>query len=511
MAFPTKQLVRLIASGYPIVYLVSWEEERVERMLRLIVEKAGSRPLKFYHWTCTEGLKNEIKTVPNTLDVNSAIDAVIQSEESGFFLFKDLQFYLSDPSTIRKLKNSYKHLRAKGKTIFLLSPSMDQLPSELEKEITILDIDLPDLKEAQAVIQSVVGKARNSKAIIENSESGIISKLTNALLGLGAVEMELALKRSLIGKSAIDMEVIDSILDEKAQMIRKSSSLELTRSNLTLDDIGGLENLKEWLEIRSKAFSGEAKGFELDKPKGILIMGVSGCGKSLCAKAISSAWGLPLLRLDLNRVYGNSNSSPEETFRVSIKTVEAVSPCILWLDEIEAGITRSDEKTGDSPASRIFGHFLTWMQEKSLPVFVAATANQIQLLPPEILRKGRFDEIFFVTLPTESERKEIFRIHLEKRNLVAEDFDIASLAKNTQGLSGAEIEQAVISGMYDALAKNRTIDDNALVVAASSTVPLSITMREEISKLERWAANRAIKASKSKESWMPPPPPPPEE
>ncbi len=318
----------------------------------------------------------------------------------------------------------------------------------------------------------------------------------NALQGLGALEMELALRRTLVGRDELGEDAVDALLEEKAQLVRKSGTLDFVRARVDIDKVGGLENIKEWLEVRRLAFSSEAKEFGLDTPKGILLMGISGCGKSLCAKAIATAWNLPLLRLDLNQVYSEAFGSPEEAFRKAIKTVEASAPCVLWIDEIEAGITRSGEKSGDSPTSRIFGYFLTWMQEKAYPVFVTATANQIDLLPPEILRKGRFDEIFFITLPNLKERKEIFRIHLQNRGKNPESFNLDSLAKNTEGLSGAEIEQAVISALFESYSKGKELDDRELIIAASSIVPLSTTMREEISKLERWASNRAVKASR---------------
>ena len=249
--------------------------------------------------------------------------------------------------------------------------------------------------------------------------------------------------------------------------------------------------------MRSLAFSSKAKEFGLDQPKGVLVMGISGCGKSLCCKSIATMWNIALLRLDLNQVYSGVTGSPEEAFRKAIKTVEAAAPCVLWIDEIEAGLARSGEKTTDSPLSRIFGYFLTWMQEKSVPVFIAATANQIDLLPPEILRKGRFDEIFFVTLPNFNERREIFEIHLKQRGKDPSSFDLSSLAKNTEGLSGAEIEQAVVSALFESFSKGKELDDRELIIATSSIVPLSTTMREEISRLERWASDRAVKASKN--------------
>jgi vesicle-fusing ATPase len=244
--------------------------------------------------------------------------------------------------------------------------------------------------------------------------------------------------------------------------VRKSGTLDFVRIRVDIDKVGGLENIKEWLKVRRLAFSSEAKEFGLDTPKGILLMGISGCGKSLCAKAISTAWNLPLLRLDLNQVCSEAFGSPEAAFRKTIKTVEATAPCVLWIDEIEAGITRSGEKSGDSPTSRIFGYFLTWMQEKAYPVFVTATANQIDLLPPEILRKGRFDEIFFITLPNQKERREIFRIHLQNRGKNPDGFDLDSLAKNTEGLSGAEIEQAVISALFESFSKGRSLTTGSL-------------------------------------------------
>jgi SpoVK/Ycf46/Vps4 family AAA+-type ATPase len=506
MPFPSGVIERFITAGYPILYLVSWEEERVESMIRILGKKLFGDFVRFYTWSCTGGMRGEEGIVGETNDVIQALDKVIDSKETGFYFFKDLNFFLNDPRLIRKLKDIYQKLRKSSKTLFILSPSL-VIPNELEKEVTVIDIGLPDADEAGTIFDGVIksGEIQNSIA------PEIREKCIRALLGLGAVQMELALRRTFIGrentvapqKPSLPIatpdpgeEIIDALLEEKAQLIRKSGTLEFVRTRVSLEDIGGLENLKEWLKTRALAFSPKAKEFGLDMPKGVLLMGISGCGKSLCAKAVATAWGLPLLRLDLNQVYSGTFGSPEESFRRAIKTVEAVAPCVLWIDEIEAGITRSGEKTGDSPASRIFGYFLTWMQEKEQMVFIAATANQIDLLPPEILRKGRFDEIFFVPLPSKNDRKEIFRIHLRSRGKNPDLFDLDSLAKNTEGLSGAEIEQAVVSALFESFAKGKELDDRELIIAASSIVPLSTTMREEISRLERWASNRAIRASR---------------
>lgn len=495
MPFPTEIIKRFIAAKYPILYLVSWEEERVERMVKLLGTELFTNTLKFYTWSCIAGMRNNGAEISETRDVIQALDRVISDEETGFYIFRDLHFILSEPRLIRKLRDIYQILRSSYKTAFILSPEL-VLPNELQKEITVVDIGLPDMDELGKIFDMAVASNKNSETIKSSLTPALREKCIRAMLGLGSVETGLALTRTLIGREGVDEGVVDALLEEKAQLVRKSGTLEFVRARIGLDDIGGLENLKEWLETRALAFSPEAKKFGLDMPKGLLIMGISGCGKSLCAKAVATAWDLPLMRLDLNQVYSGASGSPEEAFQRAVKTVEAMAPCVLWIDEIEAGITRSGEKTSDSATSRIFGYFLTWMQEKRYPVFVAATANRIDLLPPEILRKGRFDEIFFVPLPSEKERREIFRIHLLSRGRKPELFDLDSLAKNTEGLSGAEIEQAVVSALFESFSKRKELDDIELIIASSSMVPLSTTMREEISRLERWAFNRAVKASK---------------
>jgi len=493
MSFPTKRIEKFVKAEFPILYLISWEEHRIEEALRLLAKNYFQEDYKFYTWSCTDGIKGADGKVENSIEALNALNNMLENNHKGFYLFKDLHFFINDPKIIRKLKDLYQQLRRSSKTLFILSPSL-VLPSELEKEVTVFDIGLPDKEEAQGIFDDVISSFPGNLQNHFNSE--LRDKCINAMLGLGSSEMELALKRIFLGERDTDIEIVDALLDEKAQLVRKTGTLEFITKRIGLDHIGGLENLKEWLNIRALAFSHEAEEFGLDMPKGVLIMGISGCGKSLCAKAVATVWNLPLLRLDLNQVYSGLFGTPEEAFRNTIKTVEAVAPCVLWIDEIEAGITRSGEKTSDSPASRIFGTFLTWMQEKNYPVFTAATANQIDLLPPEILRKGRFDEIFFVTLPSQNERKEIFKIHLLNRDKDPDSFNLESLAKNTGGLSGAEIEQAVISALFESFSKQKDLDERELIIAASSIVPLSTTMREEISRLERWAADRAVGASK---------------
>ncbi len=494
MAFPTKTIENYVKAGYPILYLVSWEEERVENAVRSIGKNIYGESGKFSVWSCTEASNNGSAGYNGAENLVDALNRVIDEQAGGFYIFKDVNYFLEDPRLVRKLKDAYQRLRKTSKTIFVLSSSLT-LPNELEKEVAVIDIDLPDRQETGKIFDYVI-KSYTPENVQSSINPEFREASINALLGLGALEMELALRRTLAGRDELSEDAVEALLEEKAQLVRKSGTLDFVRSRVDIEKVGGLENIKEWLNTRHLAFSSQAKEYGLDTPKGVLLMGISGCGKSLCAKAIANAWSLPLLRLDLNQVYSEAFGSPEEAFRRAIKTVEASAPCVLWIDEIEAGITRSGEKSGDSPTSRIFGYFLTWMQEKNYPVFVTATANQIDLLPPEILRKGRFDEIFFITLPNRKERKEIFRIHLQSRGKNPGDFDLDSLAKNTEGLSGAEIEQAVISALFESFSTEKELNDRELIIAASSIVPLSTTMREEISKLERWASNRAVKASR---------------
>ncbi|HEX9666418.1 MAG TPA: AAA family ATPase [Thermodesulfobacteriota bacterium] len=495
MAFPSEKIASFIRAEYPLIYLVSWEEERVEESLRLLSKESFRDDYNVYSWSCTNGFSGENGESEGINDALSALKKVQETNEKGFFLFKDLHFFLKDPKIIRELKDLHQTLKSSSKTLFIVSPSV-VLPAELEREMTIFEIGLPDSDDARIIFDEVTSPLKD-KSHQNHYTPEFREKCVHALQGLASSEMKFALKRILLdGEERSEEEIVTSLMDEKALLINRIGTLEYIRGRVGLDDIGGLENLKEWLKTRALAFAPDARQYGLDMPKGLLIMGISGCGKSLCAKAVASVWNLPLLRLDLNQLYSGIFGTPEEAFRNTIKTVETISPCVLWIDEIEAGITRSGEKTSDSPASRIFGSFLTWMQEKKYPVFIAATANQIDLLPPEILRKGRFDEIFFVSLPSKKARKEIFRIHLVNRHKDPDSFDIDSLAKNTEGLSGSEIEQVVVSALFEAYSKQKELDERELIIAASSIVPLSTTMREEISRLERWASDRAVAASK---------------
>jgi len=319
----------------------------------------------------------------------------------------------------------------------------------------------------------------------------------NAALGLTRFEAENAFARVIVTDKKLDINDIDAILEEKKQAIRKSRLLEYYESKEQFNNVGGLDCLKDWLSKRGVAFTQKAQEFGLPQPKGILLIGVQGCGKSLTAKAVASLWKLPLLRLDIGTVFSGIVGSSEENMRRAIKTAETLAPIILWIDEIEKGLSgvQSSTFSDAGTSARVFSTFITWLQEKTAPVFVIATANNIQLLPPELLRKGRFDEIFFVDLPSLQERKEIFHIHLKKRKRESEKFDLELLPRESEGFSGAEIEQVIISSMYDAFLENRDINTSDILKNIKQSVPLSITMKENIEETRNWARYRTRCAS----------------
>jgi SpoVK/Ycf46/Vps4 family AAA+-type ATPase len=328
-------------------------------------------------------------------------------------------------------------------------------------------------------------------------------KLAKAALGLTLSEAENAFARAMVEDGRLDSNDVEVILEEKEQIIKKTGILEFVHSNLNMDDVGGLENLKRWLKKRNKSWLESAQKYGLPSPKGVLITGVPGCGKSLISKAISAMWQLPLLRLDIGKIFSGIVGSSEENMRKAIKTAEAIAPSILWIDEIEKGFSGLHSNGDSGTASRIFGHFLTWMQEKTKPVFVIATANNISNLPPEFLRKGRFDEVFFVDLPTHRERVEIFRVHLNKRlkdpsvigSFTVSEENLNKLADLTEGFIGAEIEQVVIDGLFEAFSEDRSVTFEDFEKACKQTVPLSVTQAEQIQQIRKWANVRAVTAT----------------
>ncbi|HTN53648.1 MAG TPA: AAA family ATPase, partial [Anaeromyxobacter sp.] len=402
----------------------------------------------------------------------------------------------SDPAVVRALRELSHSLKSTFTTVVLLSPTL-VIPPEIEKEVSVLDVPLPGYRDLLQLLKEIVDVVRrNHRARVELTKDDA-DQLIRASLGLTLSEAESAFAKAIAVDGRLSRDDVPLVLEEKRQVIRKSGLLEYFSPDRRLRDVGGLASLKRWLDRRGAAFSEAARRFGLPEPKGLLLLGVQGCGKSLTAKAIAAQWGLPLLRLDMGRIFSGLIGSSEENLRRAIRVAESVAPVVLWVDEIEKGLagTQSSGVSDGGVSARVFGALLTWLQEKTAPVFVVATANRIELLPPELLRKGRFDELFFIDLPALAERREILEIHVARRGRDPARFDLQRLAGAARGFSGAELEEAVVAGLYDAFADGVELDQGHLERALAEARPLSTTMAEEIGRLREWARSRTRPAS----------------
>ena len=492
----------LIRARYSLLYVVSWEERRV---LAALCEIVVGQDKEFYTWSETMGLRSGSRnatvgtTESKTRDPLSVLDRIRSSAQPAVYVLKDFHVFLNQgyphaSAVIRKLRDLASALHTAYATVILLSPVL-QLPDELQKDINVIDYDLPGLRELDGLLTRAMDSVRGQEGVDAKLTAEAREHVLKATLGLTLTEAENVFAKCIVEKGRFDVGLI---VAEKQQLIRKSGVLEYFQSNQQVEDIGGLEVLKGWLKNRGLAFTDKAQRFGLPAPRGILLLGVQGCGKSLTAKAVARLWRLPLLRLDVGRIFAGLVGSSEQNMRRAIQMAETVSPCVLWLDEIEKGLAgvQSSGLADAGVTARVFATLNTWMQEKTKPVFVVATANDISQLPPELLRKGRFDEIFFVDLPAQSERKEIFSVHLRKRKRDPQQFDLDRLAADSDGFSGAEIEQAIISALYTAFEQDRDLNSEDVVAAVKQTVPLSVTMREDIGMVRRWAKGRARPASR---------------
>ena len=498
----------LINAGFPYIYIPSYEEERITALIRQTVRSPELVKVerKVYEWTQTNGLVGEEEKVRNTTAPAQLIDHIARADENAIYIFKDFHIYFGadrhshpDYAVIRKLRDIIPELKSSRKTIVFIAPKL-VIPCDMEKEISVLDFALPNEEELEEVLDSLAANLNPQSIKLDADQK---KALVRSALGLTLQEAENAFCRAIVRQKGLDVSAIAVIHEEKNQVVKKTGVLEFVKSGLSMEDIGGLDNMKNWLLRRNNSWSEKARKYNLPAPKGVLITGVPGCGKSLTAKAMSAIWGLPLLKLDMGKIFGGLVGSSEENMRKAIATAEAVSPSILWVDEIEKGLSglRSGGDSGTS--ARVFGTFLTWMQEKTAPVFVVATANDISALPPELLRKGRFDEIFFVDLPTQKEREKIFELHIRKRTenaQVAHEITLdpalcRELAELSQGYVGAEIEQITVSAMYEAFYAERGLRKEDIIKCIKETVPLSITQKEQIRNLREWAKERAVLAT----------------
>jgi SpoVK/Ycf46/Vps4 family AAA+-type ATPase len=503
-----REIEDLIRARYGLIYVVSPEEVRVENAIRKIGTK---RKRKVLAWSCTEGFtdllgKESYSDIQNEL---KALNFIANYQGDAVFVMRDYHPYLKNPAVTRRLRDLNRDFKEGNdrRTIVLLSGVLN-IPAEIEKDIAVVDFELPNSEEIEQIVDSLLTSLPNLATEVR-TDPDAKRRVVEAALGLTKTEAENTFAKSLIQTKDFD---IDTIVNEKKGIIRKSGMLEFYETNMDMSGVGGMEIMKDWFQKRAKAFLPDARAFGLPMPKGILLLGIPGCGKSLTAKALGHQWHVPLLRFDIGKVMGSLVGQSEENMRKAINLAEAIAPCILWLDELEKGFGGVSGGSTDSGTSqRVFATFLTWMQDKTSPVFVLATANNVAALPPELLRKGRFDEIFFVDLPTPEERGKIVRIHVKKKNRDPEMFDVQQVVDATQGFSGSEIEQALISCLYDLFEEGVdfkhaapesaefgeavTYNTERMVASCKEIIPLSYTMKEMIDGMRDWSRSRARRAS----------------
>ena len=489
----------------PIVQIISHETLRIRA---LCAQTAKEMRRKFYCWDSTNGLRlrdgDRWKSDGDVHQPHEVLEWLMEkgeeNSESLVLLLEDFHPYIEPNGhvIIARLRNYVVSVaqRVIKNTSLILSQPVPLLPPELEKETQVMEMPLPDV----AVLEKVTKQIKELYALDERDYHPS-KTLLEAALGLSTSEAQLAFSKAACQHKRLTDREIPFILQEKEQVIRKNGHLEFFHPKSTLDDVGGVDNLKNWLKRRRESFSEEARDFGLETPRGVLLLGLPGTGKSLAAKSVANVWQLPLLRLDMGKIYGGIVGQSEANIRNALRTAEALAPCILWIDEIEKGLSgvQSSGSTDGGTTARVLGSFLTWMQEKEKPVFVVATANNIHQLPPELLRKGRVDEIFFVDLPVLEDREDILRIHLKRRKVLDcfSPEDINALAQASQGFTGAEIEESVKEAMFLAFDKARLVCKEDVLQAIKSTSPLSWTMHENIKQIRTWAKGRAVAASSS--------------
>jgi len=484
---------RLVRSGANVLHIASFEWERV-RGWCVALARDLDVPLRV--WSSSTGLlaaDGEGRCVPEEEGLADPIEAMLRlrnRKDGGVLLLEDLQPYLEPQHhQVARWIREMCRLPPSPRRLLVLATPLPGLPAELQKEVPTVELPLPGVEEL-AVVAGQVAQTHNVPYDEERS-------LLEAARGLTVMEARLAFGQAADELGRLGSTAVPMVVREKERVIRQSQVLEYYEPDARMSDVGGLHNLKQWLDRRGQAFGAGARDFGLDPPKGVLLLGVQGCGKSLVAKAIAASWQFPLLRFDMGKVFGGIVGQSEGNIRTALQVAQALAPCVLWIDEIEKGLAGmgSSDQSDAGTTARVVGTLLTWMQEKRDPVFVVATANRIEMLPPELLRKGRFDEIFFVDLPARTVRKEILGIHLRKKRREPSDFDLDDLAEQSVGYSGAELEEAVREGLFEAFAEGRELRTEHIAVALKATFPLSRTMGEHIDQLRRWAKARARLAS----------------
>ena len=491
---PLSDLALVIQSRYPFIAVETAEEDRLEKAL---AEIAANLRVPFFLWTITSGLRRRglLTSIYDSQQPLKALNNVAVMTGEAMFLMKDLHRYPAEASVVRRLLElapAFGHDRR----VIELSAVKVELPSELLALTASYTLDLPGADELKAVVQQVVTQCSREMPVKVTLSPTDLDRLVDRLKGFTAFEAERAVTQAIMRDHALGPQAIDFIVDIKKALLQKDGVLEYVSPEENLAEVGGFKNLKEWLAKRKRAFAPEAKDFGISSPRGILLLGVQGCGKTLVARAVAREWGLPLLKMEAARLYDKYIGESEKNLDHALKVTEQMAPCVLMIDELEKGLSYSAGADSDAGLSkRIFGRLLGWLQDRKAPVFVVATCNNINELPPELTRKGRFDEIFFVDLPNRDERKAIFAIHLGKRKRDPARFDLDALADACDGYSGAEIEQAVVAALYTAFSRGVEVTTQIIADELRATKPLSVTRHEDVAALREWARDRTVMAS----------------
>jgi len=489
------ELRLLVNSRHPIISVETSEEKRIEDLL---CDVAAELDIPFFTWTVTQGLlrKGTDQAMYETEDPEKMLGNMAKMRGDGIYLLKDFARYLDQDRLLRRLRELAASFREAKRSIVLSAPVL-KLPAELDDDAVPFRIELPDdvllLKVVQATIAEFGMQARIK---VELDQAGL-KQVAQNLSGLTMDEARRTLAKCILERNKVDARTVSDVLEAKRGALRQEGTLTYLKAEASFADVAGLHNLKEWLRKRRGALSAEGQKFGLEPPKGVLITGVQGCGKSLCAKAVAGEWSLQLARFDAGSLYDKFIGESEKRLRKSLEIAEKLAPLVLWIDEMEKGFAASGS-SADVDAGltqRILATFLTWLQDRKPGVFLVATSNNINALPPELLRKGRFDEIFFVDLPDAEARAELFKIHLKKRGRDPASFDLAAVASASEGFSGAEVEQAIVSALYTAFSKQAQLSTEILVAECHATRPLSVTRREEVERLRGWARERAVPAN----------------
>jgi len=491
-----QDLATLIRASTPLIAIETAEENRVVETFRHVIAQV-LRPL--YRWTITDGLRRlDMAPVDGEAprevapDATATLQALRQNDEAGIYLLLDFLPYLRYPMTLRLVREICQRQNCGAHTLVLIGTKLE-LPEDLESLATRFSPSLPGAQElAQILREEAFAYSRDNSGKRVEVDAEAARAIVRNLRGLSVDDARRIVRKLIYHDGALNQGDVAELARAKFELLNKDGLLHFEYDTARFSDVAGLAHLKGWIEQRRAAFLGLKKAAKLDPPKGLLLLGVQGCGKSLAAKAVAGGFGVPLVRLDFGTLYNKYHGETERNLRESLRLAEQLAPCVLWVDEIEKGLAGGDNDDGVS--RRVLGYLLTWMSERREAVFLVATANQVQQLPAELLRKGRFDEIFFVDLPQAASRAQIFSIHLAKRDLKPADFDVAGLAAACDGFSGAEIEQAIVSALYAANADNSTITQSHIERALRETRPLSVLMAEQVAALRAWAQERTVSA-----------------